>query len=152
MSNPITILPHAESDLPIPPVSDILMRAAELRADAIIAGDGDTARGLNNLIAALNGGMRMVWVLGDLLVSSASTPGVVYTVSCGQCNCPAYKPCKHLRLAELLLEMLDTAADDGDLEADIDAWEFDAAMADYPEARPVALRIVDARRSCWATL
>lgn len=122
MSNPITILPHADSDLTIPPVSAIIVRAGELHADAVRQSDLATARQLKNLIDALVSGMRMTWALGDLLVSSASTPGVVYTVSCGACNCPAYKPCKHLKLAEVLLDMFDTQAGDADLEADADDW------------------------------
>jgi hypothetical protein len=120
MSDPIRILPHAETDLPIPPVSAILARCNDLVGDAERQHDTDTRRGLGRLINALESGMRMCWSLGDLRVSSASTPGVVYTVSCGACNCPARKPCKHLKLAEMLLDMLDTQAGDADFDPPID--------------------------------
>ena len=127
----ITILPHTETDLSVPPIAAILDRANEQRADALRLSDLTTARQLENLATALRHGMQMAWNYGDLLVSSASTPGTVYTVSCGQCNCPARKPCKHLKLAEVLLDMLDTLAESADIEADIDDWEFAAAMADF---------------------
>lgn len=116
----LTILPHAETDLTIPPMSAISDRAGELRADALRLADLATARQLELLISALGGGMRMAWSYGDLLVSSASTPGAVYTVSCGACTCPARKPCKHLKLAELLLDMFEAACDTADMEADAD--------------------------------
>lgn len=123
MSDPIKILPHVDSDLPIPPVSAILSRVNEMAADAERQGDTERWRQMGRLINALESGMRMVWVLGDILVSSASTPGVIYTVSCGHCTCPARKPCKHLALAEVLLDLLDTQAGDADLEADCDELE-----------------------------
>jgi hypothetical protein len=133
------ILPHAESDLPIPPVTQILARASELRADAQRRADDATARQLGHLIDALNGGVRMVWVLGDLLVTSASTPHTVYTVSCGECNCPAYRPCKHLALAEVLLSLLETEADSMD-------------MADVSPCQPWYTRQSAARSLVWARL
>ena len=116
----LRILPHAESDLAIPATADIRTRCHELRADSLQQHDSATARQLELLIEALDSGIKMAWVLGDLLVSSASAPGRVYTVSCGRCNCPARKPCKHAKLADVLLEMLDTAAVDSDFEADCD--------------------------------
>jgi hypothetical protein len=129
----LTILPHTESDLAIPPVAAILDRVDDLADDAWRHDDNATYRQLVHLRDALKRGMQMAWSLGDLLVTSASSAGVVYTVSCGACNCPAYKPCKHLKLAEVLLDMLDTAAGDADLEADVDQWEFAAAMSDYDQ-------------------
>jgi len=131
------------SDLPIPPASLILARVAELRADATHQRDTERARQLGHLHDALKAGIRMTWVLGDLLVSSASTPGVVYTVSCGDCTCPARKPCKHLALAEVLLDMLDTQAGDADLEADCD--ELDAPL--WSVGRVLGQRLTMARRA-----
>jgi hypothetical protein len=119
----LRILPHADSDLPIPRTTDIIARIADLRRDAVQQCDTERTRQLNNLATALTAGIRMAWVLGDLLVSSASTPGVIYTVSCGSCNCPARKPCKHLALAEVLLDLLDAQSGDADLEADCDEAE-----------------------------
>lgn len=157
----LQILPHTETDLSVPSIAAILDRASEQRADALRLADLSTARQLELLLLALKGGMQMAWNYGDLLVSSASTPGTVYTVSCGQCNCPARKPCKHLKLAEVLLDMLDTLAESADIEADVDDWEFAAAMADYdppfepnpqgdtegdePPARRLGVRLASAR-------
>ena len=127
----LQILPHTETDLTIPPITAIRDRASEQRADALRIQDKPTADQLDNLIKALKRNIRMAWNYGDLLVSSASTPGTVYTVSCGVCNCPARKPCKHLKLAEVLIDMLDTLAESADIEADVDDWEFAAAMTDH---------------------
>ena len=118
MSDPITILPHAESDMTIPPVVAIQDRVRDLADQAWRQDDNATYRQLVNLADALKRGIKMTWSMGDLVVTSASTPGVVYTVSCGACNCPAHKPCKHLKLAEVLLDMLDTVADSADMACD----------------------------------
>jgi hypothetical protein len=115
MSDPIRILPHAESDLSIPSIAAIIARVDDLADTAWRQDDTDSYRQLVRLRDALSRGIRMTWSLGDLLVSSASTLGVVYTVSCGACNCPAWKPCKHLKLAEVLLLMLDTIAETADM-------------------------------------
>jgi hypothetical protein len=154
----LTILAHAESDLRIPARAAILARCHELRADALRMADTATAQQLKLLIDALDGGIEMVWTMGDLLVSSASAAGRVYMVSCGVCNCPARKPCKHLKLVEVLLDMLDTAAGDADLEADCDEmaaqpWTIGAlAQRRMAATTPIKVRIVAARASCWATL
>jgi len=159
MSDPITILAHAESDMPIPPVAVIRARAAELRSDATRQQDTATVAQLTRLIAALDTGVRMCWALGDLLVSSASTPGVVYTVSCGRCNCPAYVPCKHLALFDLLVTMFDDAATDADFEADADEpaareWRIGNVVAQRMAETRLHLRdrLIQARRGYVAAL
>lgn len=122
----------------IPPMQSIRDRIADERADAVQAHDEASVRQLDHLIDALKRGMQMTWAMGDLLVSSASTPGVVYTVAGGRCNCPAYKPCKHLKLAELLLDIFETDCETADQEADA--------------YRAIAPRIIAARRVCWSRL
>lgn len=156
MSDPITILPYAESDVAIPANAAILARAADLRADAVQQRDTARVRQLDHLRDALRSGVRMAWNLGDLLVSSASTPGAHYVVSCGRCNCPAYKPCKHLALFDILIDMLDTDAGDADFEIepetpDPQPWRIGAFLARQIDASgraALARRICAARSRC----
>lgn len=104
-----------------PPRTAIQARILDLRADALHQSDATTVRQLDRLTKALDAGMLFCWNDdGDLCIASASTPGQVYTASRHGCTCEARKPCKHLALRSILLEMFDEAATDADIEADCD--------------------------------
>lgn len=105
----------------LPTRAAIIARIADLRGDAFHQSDSATVRQLDLLTTALDAGMLFTWNDdGDLCIASASTPGLIYRVSCGVCTCPARKPCKHLALYEILITLADEAATDADLEADCD--------------------------------
>lgn len=127
------------SDLPIPRLTDILDRALDARASAVRLADDGTVRQLDRLVVKLPDA-RLCWQLGTLHIASPS--GGTYQVTRAGCSCPngtksAARQCWHVALHELLLDMHDTLAETADMQA---------------EARPVALRIVDARRHRWVTL
>jgi len=124
---------HYDSDLMIPAAADILVVAKEQRADAVQQHDAATIRQLDRVIVGVACGARIWWDLGDLHVTSVNNPGAEYIVSCGQCNCPAFKPCWHMKLWDILLDMLDTAAGDADMEADAD----ELASYDPPGDNPL---------------
>lgn len=108
----MTILPS--SDLPIPPAADITARAVELRMSAVRQQDAPAVRQAERVIVGVACGARMAWDLGTLLVTSLNTPENVYRVRCGQCTCLARKPCWHVALCELLIELLETEAQTAD--------------------------------------
>jgi hypothetical protein len=136
-----------ESDQAIPAAADILAVAKEQRADAVRQNDGATVRQLDKVIVGITCGAQLRWVLGDLHVSSVNNPGTTYVLSCGQCSCPAFKPCWHLKLLEILLDMLDTAAGDADMEADADELAIMDAWTEHEAEQRLWTRIADVRRS-----
>lgn len=102
----------------VPSLSSIVNRALDLRGDAVQAHDESTVKGIDNLIANLYRGMKMRWSIdGSLIVTSATTAGRAYRVTGQGCDCPAFVPCKHMRLRELLLDMLETEAETRDMAA-----------------------------------
>jgi hypothetical protein len=111
-----------DSDMAIPAQAEILAVCVEQRADAVRQHDDATVRQLDRVIVGVSCGAQLRWVLGDLHIGSVNNPGVIYILSCGRCPCPATKPCWHLKLLDILLEMQDTAAGDADMEADADEW------------------------------
>jgi hypothetical protein len=122
----------------IPPMTSILARAVELRSDAIHQHDAAGVRQLDSLIIGVACGYnQLCWEYQYLNVASATTPGAIYQVSHSSCTCPAFKPCHHQRLRELLLDMLDTEAETADMGA---------------EPRAIAPRIVAARSLVWGAL
>jgi len=128
-----------QSDMLLPRLSDIIARALDIRESAVRLADDATVRQIDRLIAKLPGA-RLCWQLGTLHIASPS--GGHYQVSRAGCDCLnaqrcGKRQCWHLCCFELLLDLFETACDTADMQA---------------EARPVALRIVDARRSCWASL
>lgn len=139
------------SDMPIATPAQILARAVELRADAVLAHDATTVRALDRVIVALTCGAQAWWADGDLCVTSINSPGVIYALSCGVCSCEARKPCWHMALLDLILDIQDTAAGDADLEADADddADESGATTIQLditrpaPAATPAPLRLSD---------
>lgn len=118
------------SDMPIPTPAIILVRAVELRADAVQARDDGTVRQLDRVIVSLSCGASAWWLDGNLCVTSVNSPGVIYVISCGVCSCPARKPCWHMQLLDLILDIQDTLAGDADFEADADDA---AALLDAPD-------------------
>lgn len=116
---------ESDSEQAIPTGAAILVVVAERLADATRQHDDITVRRLERVAKNIKAGARMRWAMGDLLISSVTTPGATYTLSCGACNCPARKPCWHCELLDILLVMQDTAAGDADYEADLAEMETD---------------------------
>ncbi len=98
-----TILPF--SDQPIPAAHDITARAVELRAAGIRQNDPAAVRQAERVIVGVACGAQASWQIGALLITSITTPGNVYRVRCGACTCQARKPCWHIALCELLIEL-----------------------------------------------
>jgi len=128
-----------QSDMLLPRLSDIIARALDIRDSAVRLADDATVRQIDRLVQKLPGA-NLCWQLGTLHIASPS--GGRYQVSRAGCDCLnaqrcGKRQCWHVALFELLLDLFETECDTADMQA---------------EARPVALRIVDARRSCWASL
>jgi hypothetical protein len=103
----------------IPARQLIIDRASDVRSDAVARKDLATVKGIDTLIKNLYNGMKLRWDAdGALIVRSCNTPGAVYAVTAQRCSCPAHKPCVHMRLHELLLDMQATAAESADMEED----------------------------------
>ena len=94
---------------------------------------------LDKLIINIALGAGFCWAGADLLVESLSSPGKVYTVSAGACDCKASRPCWHLRLCALLLE-LDPPGEPNPLGDEEDD-------PDYTPRALLGARIAIARRS-----
>lgn len=110
-----------QSDLHIPPVADIIARALDIRASAVRLGDTQAIDQIDRLIAKLPHA-RLCWKLGVLVVTSPS--GNDYHVWSGGCDCTNGRfhkgECWHWALYNLLLDMLQTAADSADDESLLD--------------------------------
>jgi len=137
----------------IPSRHSILARANDQRAAAVQQDDRTTVRQLDTLIGNLHRGMKMRWNAGDTLsVRSANTAGKEYTVTEQACDCPAFTPCNHARLRELLLDMAQTQAKSMDIAADPPGENplGDEVGDTVPERRAWPLRIATIRaRSSW---
>lgn len=102
----------------IPSLTRIVNRALDWRGDAVQAHDDSTVRQIDTLIRDLYRGMKARWSIdGSLIVTSATTPSRAYRVTAQSCDCPAFVPCKHMRLRDLLIEMAETEAETADMLA-----------------------------------
>jgi hypothetical protein len=106
--------------LNLPTTASILARAIELIDLAERHNDPQAHAVLGRVKTNIEHGARLRWDMYELHVTSANTPGAVYTVDCGVCDCPAYKPCWHIAAYEITIELLDDQAGDSDFEADAD--------------------------------
>lgn len=104
----------------LPTTATIADRAAELIAMATRRNDTDAIAVLARVCENIAKGAQLRWDMYDLHVTSVNRPGAVYIVSCGVCDCPAYKPCWHIAAYEIAVELLDDQAGDADFEADAD--------------------------------
>lgn len=149
-----------ESDLQIPPAAAMLARATEDHHQAQLHGDAAGAAQLNRLRTNITRGARLMWVLGDLLIQSVNNPGSVYSVNRAGCTCPngaaGKAACWHVALFDLLLAMLDTAAETADMEAEPGPPDIPEEPSppteDGPEPpewhAPIGQRLAAARRVC----
>jgi len=102
----------------IPARQSIIDRANDQRADAVHQHDPVTVRQLDTLIGNLHKGMKMKWNdAGNLMVTSANSAGAVYTVDAQTCSCPAFKPCNHMRLRDIILAIQATDVESADIAA-----------------------------------
>jgi hypothetical protein len=130
----------SDSDQAIPVGAAILDVVADRIELAMCQADEQTARRLNRVRENVARGARLRWSFGDLHIASVNSPGVTYVLSCGRCPCKATKPCWHLELLDVLLEMADTAAGDADLEAELDELEAERLAAQHVITRICAAR------------
>jgi hypothetical protein len=116
-----------------PTTATILQRARQERS-------ARSSSALDKLIINIALGAGFCWAGADLLVESLSSPGRVYTVSAGACDCRATRPCWHGRFYALLLAMDPPAPEPnplGDTEDD----------PDYVARALLGARMAIARRS-----
>ena len=112
----------------IPPQHSILTRASELRSDAILAHDDSTVRALDSIIVTVVCFYNSLeWDYQYLMVASASHPGLTHAVSPFGCSCEARKPCYHMRLRELLVDMFETEVVTADMDAEARALAMRSA-------------------------
>lgn len=160
------------SDLHIPRLTDIIARALDIRASAVRLDDTQAIGQIDRLIAKLPQA-RLCWQLGVLVITSPS--GNTYHVTQAGCDClngrkSHARACWHWALYNLLLDMLQTAADSADDESlldeaaalieQLDAIHGDCDFeADCDEPAAPVWRIgalfattTDARAACWARL
>ncbi len=102
----------------VPSTTRIVNRALDLRGDAQQQHDSATVNGIDTLVKNLYRGAKAKWATdGALLVTSVNTLGAVYVVTERACDCQAYRPCWHLRLRALLLDMFETEVETADMHA-----------------------------------
>lgn len=122
------------SDLHIPRLTDIIDRALDIRESAVRIQDEPAMRQIDRLIEKLPAA-RLCWQLGVLIVGSPS--GQDYHVWQGGCDCvngrKGKAQCWHWALFNLLLDMLDTAAETADHDAD-EAARAQVLLAERLEA------------------
>ncbi len=128
-----------QSDMTIPRTSEIIDRSLDARQIAARQDDAATVRQIDRLITKLPEA-RLCWQLGTLIIDSPS--GATYHITRAGCDCENgrkshARACWHWTTFNLLLDMFETECETNDMEAD---------------ARPVAARIVAARRVCWVQL
>jgi hypothetical protein len=120
-----------ETDLAIPPAADILALVVERRETAERHGDAPGVRQLDRVRMNVLSGARLKWHLGDLLLNSVNTPGLVYAVNARGCTCPngaaGKASCWHVALFDLLLDMQEEAAATADMAAERAAAAADRA-------------------------
>jgi hypothetical protein len=111
-----------DSDLRVPPTAEIVALAKERAETARRHGDWNGAAQLNRLRVNVDRGARLSWQLGDLMVQSVNNPGLVYAVNRAGCTCKngqaGKAQCWHVAAYDLLLDMLATAAETADMEAE----------------------------------
>jgi len=117
---PAVALPS--SDLTIPSTDDILSLVKERAELAERHGDYPGAGQLNRVRLSLLRGAHIAWHLGDLLIASVNTPGLVYAVSRRGCTCAngraGKSSCWHVALYDLLIGMQEERAATADMAAD----------------------------------
>ncbi len=117
--------PEPRSDLPIPPIPEILEVVVDTIADARRHQDWQGVRQFDRIRANILGGAKLAWHHGDLLITSLNNPGAVYSVNARGCSCPngaaGKASCWHIALHDTLLDMRETAAVSADIEADRNA-------------------------------
>jgi hypothetical protein len=110
------------SDLSLPPVEDVLALVKERAATAEQHGDFPGAGQLNRVRLSLLRGAHIAWHMGDLLIASVNTPGLVYATNKRGCTCAngraGKSSCWHVCLYDLLIDMAEEAAFTADIEAD----------------------------------
>lgn len=135
----------------LPTTATIADRAAELIATATRRNDTDAIAVLARVCENIAKGAQLRWDMYDLHVTIANRLGAQYTVSCGVCDCPAYKPCWHIAAYEIAIELLNDQAGDCDFEADADDPEpapppAPFRLSDYAIRRFVVVPMVDRTR------
>lgn len=99
----------------LPSKQRIIDRALDQRGDALLQHDSIARRQIDTLIGNMYSGARLAWSQdGSLRVASVNTPGAVYTTTDRSCTCLARGLCWHMRIRELLLDILDTEATTAD--------------------------------------
>lgn len=116
------------SDLALPPVEDVLALVKERFDTAERHGDYVGAGQLNRVRMSLLRGAHIAWHLGDLLVASVNTPGLVYSTNKRGCSCAngraGKSSCWHVALYDLLIDMQEERAATADMAADRAAAEL----------------------------
>lgn len=102
----------------IPSLTSIVNRALDLRSDALNQNDPAGVAHIDTMIRNLYRGAKLRWNDdGALLVASCNTIGAVYATTAHSCSCEARGPCWHMRVFELLVDMLETEAETADMAA-----------------------------------
>jgi hypothetical protein len=133
----------------IPARQSIIDRANDERADAVHAHDESTVRQLDTLIGNLHKGAKLRWAAdGALMTTSCNTKGNIYRTTQHTCDCPAFKPCWHMRMFDLLLDMLQTEAETADQACDPPGEDSPLGPNEgdtLPKYRPLGPRLAAAR-------
>ncbi len=83
------------------------------------------------------------------MTTSCNTKGNIYRTTQHTCDCPAFKPCWHMRMFDLLLDMLQTEADTADMQCDPPGEDnpLGDEEGDTLPSRSIRDRIVECRRT-----